>query len=121
MGKNKQLQEKDPKKMVENLKRAASGNYQDRLANEDNTRREAIGGGFSVTPSFNPDAETEAQIAAQQAQLVQQAQQNPEIEAKRAAINEMVRRANDERMRSMGQVPSLAEQIRRRNELLDQE
>lgn len=110
----KQLQEKDPQKMVENIKNAVHGRFQEEKPMD--ARQNAIGGGFNVTPSYNPDAETEAQIAEQQAANVQQAQADPAMAARMAAMNEMIRRANEQRAQQLSQVPSIAEQIRMRNQ-----
>ena len=119
MGKSnwKQLQEKDPAKMVENIKNAVHGRFEQESVPQ---VQNDMNRGVSVTPSYNPDAETEAAIAAQQAANVQQAQQDPQMAAKMAAMNEMIRRANEQKMQQMQGVPSIQEQIRLRNQQMGQ-
>lgn len=109
----KQLQEKDPKKMWENVKNAVKQGDPQALPPVPTQP----GMGMTVSPSYNPDAETEAQIADQQSANMQQAQQDPALAAKMQAMNEMIRRANEQKMSQMGAVPSIAEQIRRRNQM----
>lgn len=90
----KQVQEKDPRKMLENLQNLVGGQVPPNI--EPGARQNVVGGGYSVTPSLNPDAETEAAVAAQQAANVQQAGQDPGMAAKLAAFNEVIRRRNEE-------------------------
>ena len=88
----KQHQARDPKKMLENLQNAVGGQVPPQIAPEQ--RQEAIGGGYSVTPSYDPDAEMNEQVAAQQDATVQQAGQDPQMAAKLAAFNQMIQQRN---------------------------
>lgn len=86
---------------------------------------DAIGGGYTSTPSHDMEEERAAQYAPQieagQAQFAQQAAQSPDMAAKLAAFQQMVQQRNEqERLKLMGQIPSVAEQIRKRNAMQGQ-